>query len=59
MADLNTLDLDMRDLTRAAKYLSTVCPRLRQIRIRAAYLVFGSARSEGMVRYTGRNGLGS
>lgn len=37
MADLNTLNLDMRDLARVAKYLPTVCPRLRQIRISASY----------------------
>ena len=37
MANLNTLNLDMRDLARVAEHLPSVCPRLRKIRISASY----------------------
>lgn len=37
MANLNTLNLDMRDLARVAEQLPTVCPRLRKIRVSASY----------------------
>ena len=37
IADLDTLNLDMRDLALVAQHLPTVCPCLRQIRIGATY----------------------
>ena len=37
MANLNTLNLDMRDLAHVAKHLPMACPSLRNIRISATY----------------------
>lgn len=37
MANVNTINLEMRDVVRFAEQLAIVCPRLRQLRISATY----------------------